>query len=221
MFNKRLSLITFFLYLSFSIIITGVTAQSIFTAGVFAGPNLSQINRDGFAGYHKIGINGGLKVITRLTPIIDLHTELAYSQKGSFTNHYIFDADQPHRSIAVDYIEIPVLFSIKDWLEEKNNTEYHIAHLLAGASIGRLMRKESKGFGTDSNGLSLEEHFSNTDISLIGGATFFLNPNLGIHARFSYGITPLTTEDLSDEYKDLLGKLNTYLVTLRILYLIR
>lgn len=210
--HKAIIGITFFLLVQVG------GAQSPFTAGIIAGLNFSQINNDNYAGYHKLGFHGGLKVITRISPKWDFHTELLYSQKGSYSNRYGY----PDQRISISYLEIPLLISIKDWYIEKNNGKsFYRTQLMGGISLGRLINKSTEGFNLSREGLPLEDYFRKNDVSLLGGVTFYVTRSIGIHARFSYGITPLSKKAIENNFKNIGGKLNTYLVTLRVLYLIQ
>lgn len=222
MFKKKRFCIQFFIILCLSLAWQQQgNSQSIFRAGGFIGSNFAQINNDSYAGYNKVGLHGGIKVITRLSSKIDMHTELIYSQRGSYTSKLPTRDGPEVRDISLNYIDIPLLFSIKDWLvESKSGKKYYITHLMGGVSYGRLINKSTDGFKPSKiSGLPLDDYLKSNDLSLVAGVTFFLSPSIGLHGRISYSLSNLT-DDLSEEFNEVLGKLKSYLLTVRLSYYI-
>lgn len=153
-----------------------------FKGGVTAGFNVAQVEGDMSAGYNKFGFQGGLRVAIVLKEKMDLGIEMLFSQRGSAQRNP--NLGQPIFKLTLNYIEVPVLFNYMDWLSEDES--YYKLHFHAGLSYGRLF-----GFSTDDNTLSsLSDFFRKNDISWIGGATFYVNSNLGFTARYSRSLSP-------------------------------
>ena len=87
-----------------------MTAQN-FYGGLILGGTASQVGGDARGGYNKIGIVGGAFAGLNLTEDFDVHMELKYIQKGSYStdveNRPAFD---PYL-IKLDYIDLPIVLS--------------------------------------------------------------------------------------------------------------
>jgi len=158
-----------------------------FKGGIIGGINLSQIEGDEAAGYNKIGLQGGFRVAIILKEKMDLGIEMLFSQRGSAarnSNQGTF----PFK-LTLNYIEVPVLFNYMDWQAEEE--DYYRLHFHAGFSYGRLI-----SYSTDDNQFTqLGEFFRDNDVSWIGGATYYINENLGITARYSRSVYPFFVPD--------------------------
>lgn len=158
-----------------------------FKGGIIGGFNISQIEGDEAAGYNKIGLQGGLRVAIILKERMDLGIEMLFSQRGSAARNQNQGAF-PFK-LTLNYIEVPVLLNYMDWQAE--DKDYYKLHFHAGFSYGRLI-----SFSTDDNQLtSLGDFFRDNDVSWIGGATYYVNKNLGITARYSRSIYPFFVAD--------------------------
>lgn len=89
----------------------GMDEEQVFFGGVHAGTNFSQVDGDGFAGYHKVGFTGGATVYTRISHFFAASLSLDYTQKGSveknFTETTIGPALFEYR-IHLNYVEMPL-----------------------------------------------------------------------------------------------------------------
>lgn len=163
---------------------SNINAQQRFRAGIILGATASQINGDDSAQFNKLGITAGLKVNTILTDKSDFIIEILLSQRGSQTELFSQSAAL-QRTIHLDYIQVPLIFNYKDWLDEDD--DYYKLHFQAGLSYGRL-------FNTRFENSPLEEagpFFRQNDISWLAGATFFANDHLGFFARYNRSINLL------------------------------
>jgi len=159
-------------------------AQQRFKAGIVLGATASQINGDNSAQFNKLGITAGLKVNTILTEKSDFIIEILLSQRGSQTELFPQVAAL-QQTIHLNYIQVPLIFNYKDWLEEDG--DYYKMHFQGGLSYGRL-------FNTRFDNSPLEEagpFFRKNDISWLAGATFFVNENFGVFARYNRSINLL------------------------------
>lgn len=174
----------------------GAFSQNFFGSVVF-GTNLSQIDGDLSAGYKKAGLTGGVKIDYPLKEYLDISTELLYSSRGS--RHKKNDIN-----INLNYIEIPVMISIRDWYIEKD--KYDKVKADAGLSYGYLFSAS-----TSKNIFEITpEEFKKHDLSFIIGGGFMFNKSFGIYARYTRALSKLYTTDKLDY-----GGLLSYFVTLR------
>jgi len=169
--------------LCFGLLLT-LHAQQRFKAGLVLGITAAQINGDNSAKFNKLGINAGLKLNTILTDRSDFIVEILFSQRGSQTE-LIPSSGIQQQKIHLDYIEVPIIYNYKDWLDKKE--DYYKMHFHAGFSYGRL-------FNTRFDNSPLEEagpFFRENDFSWLAGITFFTNEHIGIFARYNRSINLL------------------------------
>ncbi|MBK8699567.1 MAG: PorT family protein [Saprospiraceae bacterium] len=171
-------------------------AQRFFGA-VTLGINASQIDGDNAAGYHKPGLTGGIKVDYPVNEAVDISTELLYSSRGSRSNRDDIRID-------LDYIEIPVLISFRDWYIEKD--KYDKVRVDGGISYGYLFRSASNENTIGPYIDQLKKH----DVSLIVGAGYMFSANWGLSLRYTRSLYKMLSGE-NFERGGLLG----YFVTLR------
>jgi hypothetical protein len=108
-----------------------------FYGGFVFGANFCQVDGDTYAGYNKVGLNGGGQVFVHLSPKILASVELLYSQRGarglraansqyngSYVSKYFID---------LNYVELPLA------LHWAYNSKFHIG---AGGSYSRLLNSK-------------------------------------------------------------------------------
>ncbi|MEY4934462.1 MAG: hypothetical protein RIS64_821 [Bacteroidota bacterium] len=204
----------------FSMVSQPLSAQNRFKGGAILGFNASQMDGDQAAGYHKVGLNIGLRAIILLKPKMDLTLDILYSQRGSRTTEY--EAIE-FRSVTTHYLEVPVLFHYKDWLEsDKNGGSYYRASIEAGISYGRL-------FNTTANDAfkllfyhPLEkDKLAKNDLSLTGGITFMFTPHWGLAARMTQSLNRLYDPNLylTDPVLSSYNALRGYFVSFQTIYI--
>ncbi len=174
-----------------------------FGASVVAGLNASQVDGDKLAGYHKLGLNLGLKSSVYLSDRFDLNIEFLYSERGSINPKGI-------EQIKLQYIELPVLLNYMDWLSD--DEMYYRLQFYGGVSVGRLFQAkfiDNSGFLTQ-----FEDVLQKNDLSWIGGFLYKVNLNWGFGARYTASLNRLSKGDGSDTLPDLRG----YFLTFRVEY---
>ncbi len=184
-----------FLFVVLSVVSTKAQEQR-FKAGFHIGMNASQINGDENYGYHKIGLNGGLRVATRLKEKMQIITEINYASRGSQATISPNSSGAFFR-INMRYIEIPVMFNLMDWKGE--NDDHYKIHFNAGLSYGRLISSTATG-ATVLAGRS-DEFLRKNNLSANIGFVYYPRLNLGYHFRY--------TRDLTPSYVPKAGSLNT------------
>ncbi len=183
--------------------ILGLQAQS-FRGGIVFGANASQINGDFIAGFNKVGLHLGLKVERDVTERISWSTELLYSERGSRTKTQDIDPF----TISINYVEIPLLISFKDWLKD----DFYKMRFEAGVSAGRIIGNKVKTV----NGNTTVEGLNETDFSFTVGPTIYTNPNLGFTLRYTHSINLLRSQKNNPN----LTRYRGYFLTLRATYMI-
>ncbi len=164
---------------------SGLAQQQRFKAGIIAGLNASQILGDDSGGYNRLGLQGGLRAITILTPKSDLFFEILYSQRGSREKLGSPLCFNGQIDIVTEYIEVPVMFTFKDWLDEKG--DFYKVQVSGGLSYGRLLSASAIGSCHD----ELTDSFNKNDLSIAFGASFFTNEHLTFGARWSRSLNLL------------------------------
>jgi Outer membrane protein beta-barrel domain len=179
-------------------ICTWLSAQNFFGSVVF-GTNISQIDGDNAAGFNKYNITGGLKIDYPIKPAIDLSAELLYSGRGSKDTRKKVD-------IKLNYIEIPLLISIRDWYIEKD--KYDKVRADIGLSYGYLFSADAK--------LNFAQYVTNLkkhDVSFVLGAGYMFNRNLGLSIRYTRSLYKVIKDPLLES-----GGLLSYFTTARLEY---
>lgn len=179
-----------------------------FRAGLIFGANGSQIDGDGFAGYNYLGFNAGGKVLIVLHKNWQPGFELLYSQKGSSENTDLLAFQYKY---SLDYVQIPVLMHYVD-----RRIMFEL-----GASYNRLVRSKVKIAGIIDDFFA--EGFRKSDITLLGGMTFYLNPkkNFAVNARYEFSLMDSYVGNMDYPGKDSaqLGRQMFKLVTIRGYYM--
>ncbi len=155
-----------------------------FNAGFVLGITASQIDGDGFSGYHKLGIQGGVRGIAKLTRYTDLAVEMLFLQKGSRDPNS--SVGKEYRKLTLNYIEVPV------FLHLKTGEEGFRGSVDLGFSFGRLLNYDIVEY---TNRLkytpfeSVKDEFKRNDWSLVIGGGFFYSDHLKFQIRHSIGLT--------------------------------
>lgn len=211
--NQRTGLLVF-LVLTTCIFFPDRLISQRFSAGVIGGLNASQVDGDLLAGFDKLGITAGMKVVVDLESAIDLNIEFLYTQRGSQPDLFNPDFD-PDIRIHLNYAELPVYASIGDWWQEDD--KYHKVSAHAGLSFGRLI--SAKTFDhfhpSDKKIDTFVEYFNDYDLSWLIGVSYMMNKNWGITGRYTREIIPLLNakkHNLASE------RLLSYYMTFRLEY---
>jgi hypothetical protein len=182
-----------YLYLVLIIILPALAAaQPRFRAGAVVGLTASQIDGDLSAGYNKLGLQGGLRVITRLKGKTEASLEFLFSQRGSQNELIPNDFDPNPFKLTLNYVEIPIQWHYKDWLieydEEKYN--YYKVSFNAGLSYARLINSKVDDVTLSLNNVA-PDYLERNDLSIVLGANFWATRHLGFTVRWNRSLVLL------------------------------
>jgi hypothetical protein len=171
-------------------------AQKFKPSAIF-GTNLAQMDGDSLYGYKKIGLTAGIKMAYVNKRSFDITMEMLLSQRGSSLN---FTNNRPKENNTLSYIEIPLVFNVRDWYVK--DKDYFKMRLDWGASYAHLIHAETIKFDASK--------FQKHDISwFIGG---------GMRFTHFWGLAVRYTSSLSKVYVDQENKINkfkSYFLTFR------
>ena len=150
---------------------SNITAQR-FKATAVIGANASKIDGDSLYGFNKIGLTVGGRLSYTNEKVWDVALEMLYSQRGSTDGLF---RKESNKGIDLHYLEIPVLFSIRDWYMESD--KYYKVRAEGGLSYGHLFQTDATGFNVDD--------LKKNDVSWIIGAGINFTKMLGISLRYT------------------------------------
>ena len=158
--------------------VTIAKAQTELTYGVKGGLNLSAVggkDTDGNkmkAGFH-VGVFAELPVATS----ISVRPELVFSNQGSK-----YEDDGGKGSVNASYITLPVM------------AKYRFAggfFAETGPQLGYLVSAKAKQGGEKSD---MKDMYRKTDLSWALGVGYLSKTNIGVNARFNYGLSKVDKE---------------------------
>lgn len=158
--------------------------QLRFRGGVILGLNASQVDGDDFAGYHKLGINGGFLSEIPVSKKFFTSVEILYSQKGAKSRTY---AGYPTEyRVNLEYAEVPVLINF----QEKTAVNFGL-----GFSYGRLLK--SKEY-RDELPQPPSTDFNRDDICIVANGNYLISDHLRLNIRAAYSVVPMGHRDTSN-----------------------
>lgn len=163
-----------------------IYAQPRFRAGAVLGLTASQIDGDLSAGYNKLGLQGGLRVISRLAGRNSASMEFLFSQRGCQNELIPSDFDPNPFALTLNYVEVPFQWHYNDWLVEYDDAKdnYYRVSFNAGLSYARLISSKVDDDFNWLNGVA-PDYLKKNDLSIVLGANFFFNRHWGMTARWN------------------------------------
>ena len=157
------------------ITVISVSAQK-FEGGLFLGMSASQIEVDGFGGYHKIGLVGGPYVNVFFKDWLAIQSGVNYAGKGAHSG-----AKQHYFNTQLHYAEVPLLFNF--YIIKKIT-------LTGGFTFGYLIN----GYNDANGALSDEDELSlrSLDFSYYLAINYRITDNLSFTLAHTYSILPIT-----------------------------
>lgn len=188
-----------------------------FKSSVIAGFSAAQIRGDDIAGFNQVGLEGGIGVQYGIGYNTDLGLELLFSQRGS-RQQLDFGSSDSDIQFRLNYLAIPLTFTIHDWVKENENSLYFKVNAHAGLAYSRLISAKVSGvlgsIGTD----PLVDAFNENDISWMLGLGYQFSERMGFRFRYTRSVTKLFSQDDNPQvnYNDLLPFHLSLLLTIRI-----
>ena len=184
-----------------------------FKAGIIAGLTASQIDGDESAGYHKVGLQAGLRGVARLKKKQDASVEILYTQRGCRHQPQTF----PLFSTTLNYIEVPVQWHYHDWLVDGDEDDgFYRVQFNAGLSYGRLLDYKDK-YGIEGGGITAAlPDLNSNSFTVLLGATFYASRHIGFTFRWQRALNNLYNTGEGGNYaKDL----NEHSIAFQALYM--
>ncbi len=161
------------------------TEQPRFGAGLIVGVTASQIDGDQSAGFNKLGLQAGLRGITRLGKRTDASIEILYAQRGAQSRIIKDQYDPYYFTLRLNYIEVPVQWHYKDWKVkgEDGDPDWYKAAFNIGLSYARYMGTKTKG---EPQGLDIValDYLKKNDLALVIGVNFMATQHIGLTFRY-------------------------------------
>lgn len=171
-----------YLFLIVFILIGSRLPAQTFQASVIAGANLSQIDGDMLFGFHKAGVNAGIRVVAKLDDRWRVGPEILFTQSGAFLPNSSFNISEWSR-FQFNTLEIPLMAYYKDW---RLTAE-------AGFSYQRLFSYEVANF--QRMDVTEEVDLNEQLFAFNAGVTYHVNANFGVNFRWSKHIVDLDKDD--------------------------
>lgn len=167
----------------------GMTASAqSFNGGLLAGAVVSQVDGDGYSGYHHLGFTAGGYVNLPVGDYLSLQTELKYSLFGAHSSVDEVETGLGPYELNLHYVEMPVMarYNLGELLINGKRWD-HIA-LEAGLSFDFLMRS-SESVDEPLLNTSYRWHFFSMTANI--GAHFDLTERWGFGVRYMYSFWPI------------------------------
>jgi opacity protein-like surface antigen len=166
-----------------------------FHGGITAGITASQVDGDSYAGFDKLGLQGGVFVSTALTGYLNAHLEIRYASRGA-RNPASEDNTGEYR-LGLHYIDLPVLCALKI---------YKFGCVEAGLVPGYLFAAQ----GEDEAGELPKDYlieFRKFDLGTLLGIRINLTEKISGNLRYSYSIFSIRDLESAGSYYSWFGKI--------------
>jgi len=170
-----------------------------FNGGIVAGGDVSQVDGDEMAGYHKGGLIFGGFINTNLNEKLKAQFEIIYIAKGSKQTPDSANPQREYRRISLNYIEVPVV--IQWWYQKLR------LYVEGGLGFGVLIADKEEDANGELNGYMVGP-YKKFELSGLVGLNFAITDQLMIGMRGSYSILPIANEQLITTWKRYGGTYN-------------
>ncbi len=167
---------------AFSALMSSPLLAQRFQAGILVGLTASQIDGDASAGYHKLGLQGGLRGAYQVSETQAISLELLYTQRGCRSEA----KDPVFFSTTLHYAEVPLQWHWRVW----QNGRGQALVLNAGMSYGRLL-----GYSNDAElggGITAAlPDLRRNSLCALGGLSVFVSERAAFNFRLHHAINRL------------------------------
>ena len=165
--------------------------SKVFEGGVVMGANITQVDGDTYAGFHKVGLNMGGMVYVHLGPRWGVSMEMLYVQKGSrggeIRESYTVGTYIDKYYLNLNYVEVPLMLHLK----VGGVMDYEL-----GAAYARLVRSEEWAYADVPTYFDpVLCRFNSEEYSMIAGAMARLGDHWFGGVRFQYSAVPVRPWD--------------------------
>jgi len=168
---KNIIVIIVILVLSF-----GPLFAQRFSGGFFGGLTASQVDGDSYAGFNKLGLQGGVFVNTRFKHNFGAQLEIRYAGKGARKPTSSENTDV--YKLTLHYIDLPLMATYTF----KKKVIFNL-----GVVPGYLFAKS----GEDNGGRLPQDflvEFKKIDIAWLAGVNYKITENIIVNIRYSYSL---------------------------------
>jgi opacity protein-like surface antigen len=184
-----------------SLLLTGGLSAQTFMGFAELGPNFNQIQGDDLAGWHKLGLYGGVGVMTDLSDRWRTSLLIGYSQFGSRASSRESQAGRLYDNVALNTVVVPIKIHYMDWLSE-DELFYHL-EFFAGVEYLRLVSERAES--SDGTSLIEQNPYSPNGANALGG--FYYAWSLNWAAGLSYRTSVFPAQAQSEEENQYLKQL--------------
>lgn len=186
--SKIKSLIRFFVLSVLLFLGVASNAQS-FNGGLIVGGVVSQVDGDGYSGYHHPGFTAGAYVNLPFGDNFSLQTELKYSLFGAHSGVEEVDAGLRPFKLHLHYIEMPVMARYNLGKLNINGKRWDFLALEAGMSFDFLMNASESA--DDEPMLNTYDRWRFFSMTANLGIHFDLSEHWGFGVRYMYSFWPM------------------------------
>lgn len=150
--------------------------RQTFRAAPIVGINMSQVDGDSLAGYHKVGLVAGAYGQIKINQLFAVGIEALYSQKGSRANKPFLSGSNiiSSYSLSFNYAEVPITLRYTD----------RYIHFYAGGSLAQMLNYKEVENGVNLSDLDSIPFYKKQDYNYLIGIVFFPYKGIGIDLRY-------------------------------------
>ncbi|MCB0561168.1 MAG: PorT family protein [Lewinellaceae bacterium] len=162
--------------------------QQRFKAGLILGGNLSQVDGDGYHGFHKSNLQFGISGTAILNEHSEIGVEFIYAGRGcKVASERSSGLAKRDRLIDLRYMEVPILFRYRPSPEAPSSSLIE-----AGISFGRIISSrviEPIAPGDGNTFRDFEPYFDSSEVTLLAGGGYQISRRLNFKLRFGFALT--------------------------------
>lgn len=176
-----------FLFILILVTFSLTTNAQSFRLGGITGLNICKLTDNPNKSFNHVAYKFGGRIATDLQRQFRVSLDLLYSKTGNTIGNKAAFSNSV--DINLDYIEIPLMFSFMDWMDDPDEELYYKLHFTAGISLGRLVNYNVK------NNLEIDisdaHSFNKNKFSLLAGLVYYVNEHVGINIQHEYALSKI------------------------------